>query len=451
MLASAILSVHAFSQHFACHQDTVHFYQSNYRGKLIWQKSDNGRDWTQLPGPYRDTLMIVGTSSAFYRSEVIEGSCKSCFSDAIQLIINELPDVKLEFKDSVCVNTIPFILDGGVPAGGSYSGTGIIDGKFMASIAGSGKHKVLYSYRDSLTGCVNTASAYLTVSDLPNKSDAGKDVTLIFADSVQLKANSAENGIGTWTLVKGAKGHFSNIHSPNTWFFRDSLNLDFTLRWSISSNCGQSSDDVSISFFPLSKKPCPGAPTVTDADGNVYPTIQIGTQCWMAKNLNVGHFVLSTSKLNQHSDVSNNGIYEKYCYENKIENCQLYGGLYDWNEAMCYKDEENTQGICPNGWHIPGNPDWAKLNLFFDYGNAGELMKVGGSSGFQGYLSGNRNPLGQFFSFDANGYWWQSTSYPDNGLDESLLREIAACNDRLERTHFLKKTGLSVRCIKNNP
>ena len=85
-------------------------------------------------------------------------------------------------------------------------------------------------------------------------------------------------------------------------------------------------------------------------DGQQYPTILIGSQCWLAKNLNVG------IKINNGSlSPSNNGIIEKYCYNNDTNYCNTYGGLYEWNEMMQYSLIESSQGICPCGWHIPSD------------------------------------------------------------------------------------------------
>lgn len=442
-------AISTFGQQYVCRNDTVHFYQTNYRGKLVWQRSDNGTDWSMIPGAGTDTINVAGTFPAYYRTEVTEGACRPLYSDAIHLLINELPAVSLNLADSVCMNQTPFILSGGLPEGGVYHGTGVIDGKFSPSVAGAGKHKIYYRYFDLLTGCSDSTHAYLTVTGLPNQAQAGTDLTMIFADSVMVNANKPENGTGTWEVVNGSYGHFSDIHAPKAWFYKDSMNLDFILRWTVSGRCGASSDDLAVSFFPISKNPCPNAPVVTDADGNIYPTVRIGEQCWMAKNLNVGRRVSSTVSNMEHSNLSDNNIVEKYCYENKPENCNIYGGLYDWNEAMGYTQAENAQGICPDGWHIPGNNDWATLNNLFGYGDAGKQMKVGGSTGFEGLFAGDRNATGEFYSLDAGGFWWQSTSYIYLQYNEGHLRQIEACNGNLTRTYFPKKTGLSVRCIKN--
>jgi len=98
---------------------------------------------------------------------------------------------------------------------------------------------------------------------------------------------------------------------------------------------------------------------VDERDGQSYFTVQIGTQCWMAENLNVGTRVgVST----EHTD---NAIIEKYCYNDSEDNCNTLGGLYQWDESMDYNSGCNgtgsgqpecsspVQGICPSGWHVP--------------------------------------------------------------------------------------------------
>lgn len=449
MLFATLFTLSAFSQQYACRQDTVHFYQTDYRGKLTWQKSVNGIDWSQLPGNLSDTLMVIANGPAYYRAEVIEGFCQPYYSEIIHLIVNENPPVTLELTDSVCLNERPFILDGGFPAGGSYWGNGVADGKFNPVAAGSGYHKIFYSYKDSVTRCADTTYAFISVSPLANKAHAGEDLVFVAADSVMLDGNIPENGIGTWSLEEGTFGHFSDIHSAKTWFIKDSNNMNFKLKWSITGKCSITSDEMTISFFPLSKNPCPNAPTVTDADGNIYPTVLIGDQCWMAKNLNVGQYVPSTVNNVEHSNLRNNGIIEKYCLHNNTDSCKLYGGLYDWDEAMGYTDVEGAQGICPNGWHIPTYGDWNKLDVLYKWGDAGRQIKEGGPSGFEGYLAGDRHPRGEFYSNGSSGFFWVSSTFVFEDYNDGYIREIASCNDIISTNHFNKKTGLSIRCIKN--
>ncbi|MCK5838660.1 MAG: hypothetical protein KAG99_02370, partial [Bacteroidales bacterium] len=82
-------------------------------------------------------------------------------------------------------------------------------------------------------------------------------------------------------------------------------------------------------------------------EGQTYSIVAIGTQCWMAENLNVG------TRIDGVDEQTDNPTLEKYCYNDLESNCDIYGGLYQWNEMMQYVTTEGAQGICPSGWHIP--------------------------------------------------------------------------------------------------
>ena len=92
--------------------------------------------------------------------------------------------------------------------------------------------------------------------------------------------------------------------------------------------------------------------TFTDSrDNQTYKWVKIGSQVWMAENLNVGTRI--NSGLWEQVQ-TNNGTIEKYCYDNTESNCDIYGGLYEWNEMIQYAsfDDETIgtiQGICPDG------------------------------------------------------------------------------------------------------
>ncbi|MCB2221565.1 MAG: hypothetical protein KQI35_14295 [Bacteroidetes bacterium] len=92
-----------------------------------------------------------------------------------------------------------------------------------------------------------------------------------------------------------------------------------------------------------------------ERDGHQYKTVQIGEQCWMAENLNIG--VLIKAKYAQ----IDNMLIEKYCGKNKEVNCDLYGGIYQWEELMQYTFSEESQGLCPKGWHVPSKSEWIVL------------------------------------------------------------------------------------------
>jgi uncharacterized protein (TIGR02145 family) len=380
----------------------------------------------------------------------LEGLCDPIYSEVFSLELHDPPLVEFTVRDSVCIDDRDFILHGGFPAGGEYSGPGVTDGRFIPSMAGLGKHLIGYLYRDSLTNCADTVYSEIEVLPLESKAEAGDDINMILADSIMLQAVAPEKGTGTWSVISGEGGSFKNINDPQTWFFKDSAHLDYELRWTVEGPCGNNSDKIHLNFMELSINPCPGTPIVTDIDGNTYKTIQIGDQCWMAENLRTGIFIPSTATNSIHSDLDNNGIIEKYCYDNDTANCTMYGGLYDWNEAMGYSEDEGSQGICPEGWHIPTNDDWKILDDQFKYGDAGEHLKETGDAGFGGQFTGDRHQRGEFYSFGSSGFFWSSTSYIYLDHNEGYFRKICACNGFLEKDHYNKMTGLSIRCVKND-
>ncbi len=97
-------------------------------------------------------------------------------------------------------------------------------------------------------------------------------------------------------------------------------------------------------------------------DGQNYNTVQIGDQCWMAENLNVGTMIDGSDDQTQQTPE----VIEKYCYDNNTANCDTYGGLYQWNEMMHYTTQEGAQGICPAGWHVPTDGEWCTLTQVVD-------------------------------------------------------------------------------------
>ncbi|MFP4471865.1 MAG: FISUMP domain-containing protein, partial [Bacteroidales bacterium] len=97
-----------------------------------------------------------------------------------------------------------------------------------------------------------------------------------------------------------------------------------------------------------------GDPLIDVRDGQSYATVQIGDQCWMAENLNLGE------RIDGSEEMADNGIIEKYCYDDDPANCETYGGLYQWNEMMQY-NTAGSQGICPEGWSVPTDEEWKTL------------------------------------------------------------------------------------------
>ena len=216
-----------------------------------------------------------------------------------------------------------------------------------------------------------------------------------------------------------------------------------------------------------------GSVLVDSRDGQPYNTIQIGSNCWMAENLNFG------SMIDVNINASNNGIVEKYCYDNNSNNCNSYGGLYQWHEMMAYSTSVGTQGICPTGWHIPTNAEWADLECNSDsqfpcgssewtytglnckgYDVSEQLREGGG--GFELKLSGFRKTDKKFYygggANNSGGYYWISERYPNNSNGRYRLYDnfqcdcqtenLPYCNVNKRKNYYLStSSGMSVRCV----
>lgn len=116
-------------------------------------------------------------------------------------------------------------------------------------------------------------------------------------------------------------------------------------------------------------------------DGKKYKWVRIGSQDWMARNLNTGQ------RINISKSHSNNGIIEKYCYNDLETNCDIYGGLYQWGEVIQYANVKGMNSICPDGWKIPTESDWS---LLYEYlGGFREALKKMKETGTAHWLSSN--------------------------------------------------------------
>jgi uncharacterized protein (TIGR02145 family) len=225
--------------------------------------------------------------------------------------------------------------------------------------------------------------------------------------------------------------------------------------WHVSAknNFGTKGWSETWSFITASIFNC-GTSTI-EYSGKTYNTVKIGTQCWLKENLDVGVYVASTGRLGIHTDVSNNGIIEKYCYGNNEANCATYGGLYDWNEAMQYVTTEKAKGICPTGWHIPTKSEFEILMLN-NSNDANALKEIGqgtgsgmgtNTNGFSALLAGNRRWDGYFENSSTISFFWSSTVSDLGGQYNFYLWSDT---NIIWMNNWDDNNGFSIRCIKDN-
>ena len=219
---------------------------------------------------------------------------------------------------------------------------------------------------------------------------------------------------------------------------------------------------VRLTASPVAPWNC-GDPLVDDRDGQSYATVQIGTQCWMAENLNIGTMINGSNNQSQQTPE----VIEKYCYDNNTSNCDTYGGLYQWNEMMQYTTTPGVQGICPTGWHLPTDAEWCILENEVDAGtvsctatgwrgiDAGLNLKStsgwssGGNGtdlyGFTALPGGYRSTYGSFHDLTYYAYFWSSNESGSSAWNRSLNYY----HDGVSRYDGNKNIGFSVRCLKD--
>ena len=169
--------------------------------------------------------------------------------------------------------------------------------------------------------------------------------------------------------------------------------------------------------------------------------MQIGTQCWMASNLDYGIQVPG----NGHQ--RDNCTIEKYCYNDNPGNCTTMGGLYQWDELMHYDNITSFQGLCPPGWHVPSETEWNTLfNVFLGSGFAGSPLKSTGYSGFDAHLDGVRfgNVSWNFLNFAT--VFWSSTS---RGPNKAWAHGMNDSNPSVSYYPSARHNAFPVRCIRD--
>ncbi|MBK9099116.1 MAG: T9SS type A sorting domain-containing protein [bacterium] len=257
-------------------------------------------------------------------------------------------------------------------------------------------------------------------------------------------------------LIYGSQ-HLTTIGSPiniplnksnNTYLVTkiDSLVATSSIigRKTFSNLPGITSDTLDLGNLAIERF-CPDCPTVL-YEGKTYHTVKIGTQCWLKENLEAGIYIPGSQ------NATNNGIIEKYCYNNDPNNCNTYGGLYHWNEAMQYITS-NAQGICPPGWHIPTLSEL--LTLRATVNNDGNALKAVGQgigsgagtniSGFSALLAGYRYGNGVFYGLGEGTLFWGSTE----SSSEAYILSLGSEGGDIYIYSTDKSFGFSVRCLKD--
>jgi uncharacterized protein (TIGR02145 family) len=254
------------------------------------------------------------------------------------------------------------------------------------------------------------------------------------------------SGIGSFTTI------LRNL-SPSTTYYARSYAKN-------SQGVVVYGNEVSFSTgTPIPGTRCPGTPSVTDIDGNMYHTVQIGNQCWTQSNLKVSKYRngdnIPTGLSNTAWQSTTAGAYA--IYNNDPVNDGLYGKLYNHYAVT------DSRGLCPTGWHVPTDGEWSTLEAFLGGSSvAGGALKstatqptpggwnspnVGAtnSSGFSAGPGGLRDYNGDFINDGSDGLWWSSS------LSGTIawFRVLNSNVGNISRFNLNRSRGFSVRCLRD--
>ncbi len=197
--------------------------------------------------------------------------------------------------------------------------------------------------------------------------------------------------------------------------------------------------------------------TVTDADGNVYHTITIGSQVWMVENLrttkyNDGTEITHTQNA-KNWQASKSGAYCNYNNFSNADSIAAYGRLYNWHAVK-------TGKLAPKGWHVPSDEEWATLidSLGGESVAGGKLKEAGtahwaspntgatNEAGFCALPSGCCDYYGSFRYLANNCFWWSSTGTKSH---LAIYRSLSCNHNDSNRGEFSGQCGCAVRCVKD--
>lgn len=210
------------------------------------------------------------------------------------------------------------------------------------------------------------------------------------------------------------------------------------------------------------------AQTVTDIDGNVYNTVTINGQEWMAENLATSRYQdgtpipLVTSPTSWYNSIVTGA--RCFYWNDSALIAPDYGSLYNWNAVS------NPLNVCPSGWHVPSDAEWSAMTTFLDptvdpeyigfSGGTGtdigdQLKEAGGahwdvgnlgtnSSGFTARGAGRRESIGTFGNLNSFGHFWTST-YGEQ--DKAWCRVLFHGGSTIFRFIQDRLYGASIRCV----
>jgi uncharacterized protein (TIGR02145 family) len=327
---------------------------------------------------------------------------------------------------------------------------------------------------NQLTGCFHISN-YLNISSytVQGGTITPLGTTTLTGGLLSFQVAGNSGPLGRWVLLNES-GSQVLLHNASGTFSFDGMNTgtyrvvhiafgpDFDTANANPQNpqgCVAASNIVFVTVEPASVQ-CPE--NLMDIGGNVYPVVQIGNQCWTAKNLNTDFYdngemvpLITDNSAWQALGSGQTGAWSYYNNDPLSE--VFYGKLYNFYAVT------DPRGLCPAGWHVPTDDDYTLLTDFLGgLLDAGGKMKTTGTTGLGGGLwvtpnagatnesgfsavpGGYRSSAGQFYSIGTFGSLWTSTA------TDALVgwyRGLASYNGSVFRSTCDKRDGCTVRCV----
>lgn len=241
---------------------------------------------------------------------------------------------------------------------------------------------------------------------------------------------------------------------------------------------------IDTSWYPMSMGTPEIAPEpLTDYDGNVYQTVVIGNQEWMAENLRTTHYADGTALVDGAAAGNITGDYTtKYYFwynNDSTSNAETYGALYTWaaimnGSASSSSNPSGIQGVCPTGWHMPSDAEWTELTDYLinnGYGYEGSGSDIGksmastsgwitnGTVGTVGNDQASNNSSGftvlpggvRYFDGSSSDLGYTSNIWSATEFDSSnaWYRSVYNSNFEMFPNSYYKNSGFSARCVQD--
>ncbi len=309
----------------------------------------------------------------------------------------------------------------------------------------------------------------------------------VYQETYNPNPQTNENGLVTLEIGGGIPltGTFAAIDwSANTYFIKTETDptggTNYTITgtsqllsvpYALYAKTSEKANQLEFEMYKLKHSMIAGE-MGTDIDGNIYNTVKIGSQVWMAENLKTTRYrngdLIGTTNPATYDITGESTPKYQWAYDGNDSNVTIYGRLYT---GYAVADSRN---VCPTGWHVPTDTEWTTLtdyltNNGYGWGGSGTLIgksmaatwgwmscqyagTIGNdqagnnSSGFTALPGGSRNPNGKSYYVGEYGTWWSSTDFSSIA---AYHRNMYNEGSSVLRSNMGKENGISVRCLKD--